>query len=162
MIDESTWSHCVGRGDSQPHQTNWTTPRQVRSSNPRPRPHRQPSVRSPIIDCHRLQSLILHLSSITHRKHLSICTLGCTECTRRSSNPMMFTAVEIYSSVSIVVSIPACHVGDLGSIPRRSGRIGPSRTREVTLASAFCPMAIPVAIADQVCLLLAAAQPTGA
>ena len=24
-------------------------------------------------------------------------------------------------SVSIVVSIPACHVGDLGSIPRRSG-----------------------------------------
>ena len=24
------------------------------------------------------------------------------------------------SSVSIVVSIPACHVGDLGSIPRRS------------------------------------------
>ena len=26
-----------------------------------------------------------------------------------------------HSSVSIVVSIPACHVGDLGSIPRRSG-----------------------------------------
>ncbi len=26
------------------------------------------------------------------------------------------------SSVSIVVSIPACHVGDLGSIPRRSDR----------------------------------------
>ena len=31
----------------------------------------------------------------------------------------MMTAIQC--SVSIVVSIPACHVGDLGSIPRRSG-----------------------------------------
>ena len=34
------------------------------------------------------------------------------------------------SSVSIVVSIPACHVGDLGSIPRRSDRKVISAKRE--------------------------------
>jgi hypothetical protein len=34
------------------------------------------------------------------------------------------------SSVSIVVSIPACHVGDLGSIPRRSDRKVFSELRE--------------------------------
>ena len=41
--------------------------------------------------------------------------------TRRSSNQMN---CRVYCSVSIVVSIPACHVGDLGSIPRRSDRRG--------------------------------------
>ncbi len=44
-------------------------------------------------------------------------------------------------SVSIVVSIPACHVGDLGSIPRRSGRKVISATRDrrvVTIATLFC------------------------
>jgi hypothetical protein len=35
------------------------------------------------------------------------------------------------SSVSIVVSIPACHVGDLGSIPRRSDRKVFSAIREI-------------------------------
>ena len=45
------------------------------------------------------------------------------------------------SSVSIVVSIPACHVGDLGSIPRRSDRKVISKCRgtleHVTHASFF-------------------------
>ena len=43
------------------------------------------------------------------------CTCDLAPRTRRSSKQM------IHGSVSIVVSIPACHVGDLGSIPRRSG-----------------------------------------
>ena len=47
---------------------------------------------------------------------------------------------EILGSVSIVVSIPACHVGDLGSIPRRSDRKVFSKSWEltnVTLATSF-------------------------
>ena len=43
------------------------------------------------------------------------------------------------SSVSIVVSIPACHVGDLGSIPRRSDTISVNLEGEIpmTIAQSF-------------------------
>ena len=39
----------------------------------------------------------------------------------------MMTTMVKHGSVSIVVSIPACHVGDLDSIPRQSGA-SPSST----------------------------------
>ena len=55
---------------------------------------------------------------------------------RRSSNLMM-TAMVKHGSVSIVVSIPACHVGDLGSIPRRSGASPSSKMEAVTIAPFF-------------------------
>ena len=41
------------------------------------------------------------------------------------------------SSVSIVVSIPACHVGDLGSIPRRSDRSSRQNERDVVTIATF-------------------------
>ncbi len=42
-----------------------------------------------------------------------------------AANKAIIKSDEKLGSVSIVVSIPACHVGDLGSIPRRSDRKGP-------------------------------------
>ena len=42
-----------------------------------------------------------------------------------------------HGSVSIVVSIPACHVGDLGSIPRRSGASPSCKKEVVTIAQSF-------------------------
>ena len=61
---------------------------------------------------------------------------------RRSSNLMM-TAMVKHGSVSIVVSIPACHVGDLGSIPRRSGASPSSKMEAVTIAPYLFIAAVP-------------------
>ena len=47
------------------------------------------------------------------------------------------TTMVKHGSVSIVVSIPACHVGDLGSIPRRSGASPSSTMEAVTIAQSF-------------------------
>ena len=73
----------------------------------------------------------------------------------------IFTSI-IYSGVAkvkciIKVSIPACHMGDLGSIPRRSDRKVLSESREpVTIATNSFFIAFALLHLTQICLVASA------
>jgi hypothetical protein len=56
----------------------------------------------------------------------------------RLSSPFVSQMTATNRSVSIVVSIPACHAGDLGSIPRRIGIPRNSPTTTGWSLSTFC------------------------